>query len=146
MLSVIWRLQYAEIRKYILPVHMIYIMVLYYLLCQYLNRLTNMGEIELNNFGGEWRVCILSKLGQVHGVWGLRRRLPGQVFWDVRRQVLGWTGGLLHRLRQLPGYLSRRRHRDRRRLGRLGGPPRARENPFWNRLLPWDSKYFPGRK
>ena len=30
-------------------------------------------------------VYSLSELGQVHGVWGLCRRMPGQVFRDVRR-------------------------------------------------------------
>ena len=66
-----------------------------------------------------------SEFGQVHGMWGLRRRLPGQLLYDVRRQELALPVVLLHRLRQLPGCLSLRRHRDRRRLGRLSDPPIA---------------------
>jgi len=71
-----------------------------------------MGEVRAG-------VYSLSELGQMYGVWGLHRRLPGQVFYDVRRQELASSVGLLHRLRHLLRGLSHRRNSNQHRLGRL---------------------------
>ena len=59
----------------------------------------------------------------MHGVWGLRRCLPGQLFYDDRREEPASPIVLLLRLRYLPGNLSLRGHYHKHRLGRPTGRP-----------------------
>ena len=78
-----------------------------------------MERARKSQWGGEAGVYSLGELGQMYGVWRLHKRLPSQVFYDVRRQELASSVGLLHKLRHLLRGLSLRRHSNQHRLGRL---------------------------
>jgi len=71
-----------------------------------------MGEVKAG-------VYSLSELGQMYRVRGLHKRLPSQVLYDVRRQELASSVGLLHQLRDLLRGLSSRCHSYQHRLGWL---------------------------
>ena len=74
---------------------------------------------QKNYWWGDAGVYSYSGLGQMHGVWGLHKRLSGQMFWDVRWQELASQVFLLHQLWHLQRGLSSRFHHYQHRLGWL---------------------------